>query len=69
MDMAEKQVGWQPLRSHLVNVAEMARTFAEPLGLGPDGYRAGLLHDLGKYGTQRSRFDCRVRGPESITGL
>jgi len=62
MDMAEKQVGWQPLRSHLVNVAEMARTFAEPLGLGPDGYRAGLLHDLGKYGTA---FQIRLQGQGS----
>ena len=58
-DLAEEQVGWQPLRTHLANVAEKARILAEPFGLGREAYRAGLLHDLGKYG---DAFQLRLRG-------
>jgi len=58
-DLAEEQVGWQPLRAHLVNVAEKASMFAEPFSLGEEAYRAGLLHDLGKYG---DAFQRRLRG-------
>ena len=58
-DLAEEQVGWQPLRTHLVNVAEKACSFAEPFSLGAEAYRAGLLHDLGKYGQV---FQRRLRG-------
>jgi CRISPR-associated endonuclease/helicase Cas3 len=58
-DLADEQVGWQPLRTHLLNVAEKGRIFAEPFGAGEEGYRAGLLHDLGKYG---HAFQLRLRG-------
>lgn len=58
-DLAEEQQGWQPLRTHLVGVAEKARSFAEPFGLGEEAYWAGLLHDLGKYG---DAFQLRLRG-------
>lgn len=37
------------LSSHLNAVANMAREFAEPMGLGSVAYACGLLHDLGKY--------------------
>ena len=40
---------WQPLKEHLSAVAEMARGFSEPFGLGDWAYLAGLWHDLGKY--------------------
>ncbi|MFH1018560.1 MAG: CRISPR-associated endonuclease Cas3'' [Pseudomonadota bacterium] len=45
---------WQPLRDHLQQVARLCRQFAEEARPG-DGefsdvaYRAGLLHDIGKY--------------------
>lgn len=43
---------WQPLKEHLVAVANLARDFAGHFGL-PDAanlaFWAGLLHDLGKY--------------------
>jgi CRISPR-associated endonuclease/helicase Cas3 len=40
---------WQLLYTHLRDVAELAKRFAEPLGLAAEGQTAGLLHDLGKY--------------------
>ncbi len=39
----------QPLREHLQAVAEMAAAFAKPFGAEDQAYRAGLLHDMGKY--------------------
>ncbi len=39
---------WQPLDEHLLNVAELARIFAEEFGCGEWAYLAGLWHDLGK---------------------
>ena len=38
---------WQLLSTHLRNVAEQAKRFAEPLGLDAEAGLAGLLHDLG----------------------
>ncbi len=46
---ADRAEHWEPLEKHLQAVAERAREFAEPLGLGEEAYLAGLLHDLGKY--------------------
>ncbi|MFH0789420.1 MAG: hypothetical protein V2B13_17655 [Pseudomonadota bacterium] len=40
------QEKWQPLETHLKNVAEMARGFAEPFGAGEWGYLVGLWHDI-----------------------
>jgi CRISPR-associated endonuclease/helicase Cas3 len=40
--------GWQPLATHLRNVASLARQFAAPLGFPAEAELAGLLHDLGK---------------------
>ncbi|HEY8341904.1 MAG TPA: CRISPR-associated endonuclease Cas3'', partial [Calditerricola sp.] len=39
---------WQKLEEHLINVAEMARTFAASFGAADWAYLVGLLHDLGK---------------------
>jgi len=39
----------QPLRSHLLNVANLASEFATAFGASRHAYRAGLLHDVGKY--------------------
>ena len=56
---------WQWLRDHLVNVARIARRFAEPLGLDDEAELAGLLHDLGKYS---KRFQDRLHD-NSIHGV
>jgi len=40
---------WQPLATHLRNVANLAKQFASPLRLPAEAELAGLLHDLGKY--------------------
>lgn len=40
---------WEPLRVHLLAVAERAATFASPFGAADEARLAGLLHDLGKY--------------------
>jgi CRISPR-associated endonuclease/helicase Cas3 len=51
---------WQPLATHLRNVASLAKKFAAPLGLEAEAELAGLLHDLGKYA---ARFQQRLRNP------
>ena len=56
---------WQPLRTHLENVANLAATFAAPFAASEEARLAGLLHDLGKYST---RFQQRLRDP-SIHGI
>ncbi len=43
------QAEWQPLKEHLLNVAEITKKFAESFNAGEWGYVAGLLHDIGKY--------------------
>ena len=45
----QPEEGWQLLETHLKNVAERARIFAEDFGAGDWGYLAGLWHDIGKY--------------------
>lgn len=37
------------LGEHLLQVAQMASIFAEPLGASPLAHAVGLLHDIGKY--------------------
>ena len=37
---------WQPLATHLRNVADLAKQFASPLGLPAEAELAGLLHDF-----------------------
>ncbi|RDI95816.1 CRISPR-associated helicase Cas3' [Meiothermus sp. QL-1] len=55
---------WQPLRAHLEAVARLAASKAQPFGEEENGWLAGLLHDLGKYG---DRFQLRLEG--KIGGL
>lgn len=50
---------WQPLKTHLVNVAEIASEFGKDFNAGPIAYTSGLLHDLGKYSTD---FQRRLEG-------
>lgn len=40
---------WQPLETHLQNVANLAAEFAKPFGGEEWTYLVGLWHDLGKY--------------------
>jgi CRISPR-associated endonuclease/helicase Cas3 len=40
---------WQPLREHLIGVADLAAEFAEPFGAQKWARAAGLWHDLGKF--------------------
>ena len=46
--LPESSGKWQPLRTHLENVAALAAKFAAPLNASAEAYLAGLLHDLGK---------------------
>ncbi|MBM3746765.1 MAG: HD domain-containing protein [Acidobacteria bacterium] len=41
---------WEPLAKHLTATAELAARFAAHFGERGRAWRAGLLHDLGKYG-------------------
>jgi CRISPR-associated endonuclease/helicase Cas3/CRISPR-associated endonuclease Cas3-HD len=50
---------WQPLKTHLVNVAEIASEYGKDFNAGPIAYTSGLLHDLGKYSTD---FQKRLEG-------
>ncbi|MGI8551103.1 MAG: CRISPR-associated endonuclease Cas3'' [Dehalococcoidia bacterium] len=61
---------WDPLPRHLRDVAALARSFGEPLGIGDLAYWAGLLHDLGKYEDdfQRRLHDPTVSAPHAAYG-
>lgn len=50
------------LPHHLREVASLTRTYASVFGAGAQGWLAGLLHDLGKYG---ELFQRRLAGQES----
>ena len=50
---------WQPLSSHLLNVAELAAEFGAAFGTQRAARLAGLLHDLGKYS---EAFQARLSG-------
>lgn len=50
---------WQPLKTHLVNVAEHSSGFAKEFQSEKIAYSAGLLHDIGKYSTE---FQERLQG-------
>jgi len=63
--LPESSGKWQPLATHLRNVAALARQFAEPMGLAAEAEAAGLLHDLGKYS---KRFQMRLSN-KSIHGV
>jgi len=63
--LPESSGKWQPLRTHLENVANLAKQFATPFGAGDEANLAGLLHDLGKYSV---RFQARLSDP-SIHGI
>ena len=43
---------WEPLETHLIEVAEMAEAFCKPFGFSQHAYLTGLWHDLGKYSAE-----------------
>jgi CRISPR-associated endonuclease/helicase Cas3 len=50
---------WQPLKDHLEQVAQLARTRANTFHAGDWAHLTGLLHDLGKYSKE---FQARLHG-------
>jgi CRISPR-associated endonuclease/helicase Cas3 len=52
---------WEPLETHLREVAKLAGEFAEAFGAKDWGHLAGLWHDLGKY---LPDFQKRIRGEQ-----
>ncbi len=40
---------YQLLKEHLLGVAKLSEKFAEDIGSPREGYRTGMLHDIGKY--------------------
>lgn len=50
---------WQPLKSHLNQVALLAAQSAQVFGASDLAYLVGLLHDLGKYSAE---FQARLNG-------
>lgn len=63
--LPESSGKWQLLSMHLRNVADKAKDFAVPLGLGNEAELAAWLHDLGKYA---KRFQSRLHD-NSIHGI
>ena len=55
----DKVSGGEPLIEHLRLVAERTSAFAAEFSASQEGYIAGLLHDLGKYG---KAFQQRLKG-------
>ncbi|MCR4402504.1 MAG: CRISPR-associated helicase Cas3' [Firmicutes bacterium] len=51
---------WQPLKDHLIAVADQARSFASSFGAGELGWAAGILHDVGKASKD---FQLRLEDP------
>ncbi|MBN1545815.1 MAG: CRISPR-associated helicase Cas3' [Syntrophaceae bacterium] len=56
---------WQPLKEHLQNVANLAKTFAEKFNAGEWGYIAGLWHDIGKYSAEFQKRICAAGGEDA----
>jgi CRISPR-associated endonuclease/helicase Cas3/CRISPR-associated endonuclease Cas3-HD len=50
---------WQPLKDHLLKVADISQQFANDFNAGDLAYTSGLLHDLGKYSPE---FQRRLEG-------
>lgn len=58
---------WQRLEDHLLNVANLARSFAEEFSAGEWAYLAGLWHDLSKLMSDCQSFihyAKKKRGPD-----
>lgn len=58
---ADDEGQWQPLATHLQNVAELAGRFAASCRLDNAARSAGLIHDLGKYRKEFQEYLCRTR--------
>ena len=64
---AEDPGEWQPLATHLKNVAELAARFDAQCGLENAARTAGLLHDLGKYRIEFQEYLCQNRSAGTET--
>jgi CRISPR-associated helicase Cas3/CRISPR-associated endonuclease Cas3-HD len=56
---------WQLQETHLKEVAELCKKYATPIGMGYEGYIAGLFHDIGKFS---EKFQSRLED-NSIKGI
>lgn len=56
----------EPVEEHLSAVADTASRFAHEFGAEAEARTAGLLHDLGKFGT---RFQDRLADPAHVKGV
>lgn len=66
---------WHCLRGHLLDTADRARKFGDPLGIGDYAYVLGLFHDLGKVNPDFQNYltNCHLgkpamRAPHAIWG-
>ena len=51
---------WQPLATHLRNVADLAKCFAAPIGLNDEAELAGLLHELMTFDLKTTKLASHV---------
>ena len=56
---ADDRGQWQPLATHLQNVAELAGRFGAICRLDNATKSAGLLHDVGKYRNEFQEYLCQ----------
>ena len=65
--ISEDQTRTQSVRDHLEGVAKLAGAFARPFGGEEQGFLAGMLHDIGKYGWRAGlRWTMRLPGQKRL---
>lgn len=51
----QPEQNYQTLKEHLINTANLSRSFAEPFGSGELAWIEGIMHDIGKYSAEFQR--------------